>query len=194
MTGAEVATQLLSAQGVHDVKVEHVAGYLSDHYDPRSKTVRLSDATYNSRSLAALGLAAHEVGHAMQHDTGYAALALRSGLVPIVNIGSRLGVPLFLIGWFMGASAGGMGEFGIILMYAGIVMFAAALVFSLVTLPVEFNASSRAMDMLERQNILFGDEAIPARRVLNAAALTYVAAAVSAALNLLRLILMARRR
>jgi Zn-dependent membrane protease YugP len=191
MTGAEVAIQLLASQGIHDVKVEHVPGHLTDHYDPRNKVVRLSDSVYGQRSLAALGVAAHEVGHAAQHDTGYAALAFRSAFVPVANIGSRMAMPLFFIGWIMGAGTGGLGE---MLMYAGIILFAAAVVFSLITLPVEFNASSRAMDMLERQNILFGDETHPAKKVLNAAALTYVAAAVMAMLQLLRFIMLARRR
>ena len=188
-TGAEVATQLLSAAGIRDVKIEATPGHLTDHYDPRDKTVRLSEAVYNQRSLAALGVAAHEVGHAIQHNQQYMPLAFRSGLFPVVNLGSKLSMPLLMIGLFMG-----YGGFGQWMLYAGILLFSFVVLFQVVTLPVEFNASSRALEMLEGQRILSADEAVPARKVLNAAALTYVAAAIMAALNLIRFILIAKSR
>lgn len=189
LTGMEVAKRLLSANGINDVKVEHVAGNLTDHYDPRDKTVRLSDAVYNKRSLAAIGVAAHEVGHAIQHNQEYGPLAFRSGLFPVVNLGSKLWMPLFMIGMFMGYSGFGMG-----MIYAGIALFSTVVLFQLITLPVEFNASSRAIDLLEQQNILSGLEAGPAKKVLDAAALTYVAAAVMSLMQLLRFIMIARNR
>lgn len=188
-TGVEVATQLLSAAGIRDVKVEATPGHLTDHYDPRDKTVRLSEAVYNQRSLAALGVAAHEVGHAVQHNQQYMPLAFRSGLFPVVNLGSKLSMPLLMIGLFMG-----YGGFGQWMLYSGILLFSFVVLFQVVTLPVEFNASSRALEMLEGQRILSPEETEPARKVLNAAALTYVAAAIMAALNLIRFILIAKSR
>ena len=189
MTGAEVASQLLAASGVRDVNIEAVPGHLTDHYDPRDKTVRLSEAVYNRTSLAAIGVAAHEVGHAIQHNEEYGPLAIRSGLFPVVSFGSRLSGPLLMIGILMGASG-----FGNWMLYAGILLFSFVVLFQLVTLPVEFNASSRAIEMLQSQNILSEQEAGPAKQVLDAAALTYVAAAITALLNLLRFIMIARGR
>lgn len=188
-TGAEVAAQLLNAADIRDVKIEATAGNLTDHYDPRDKTVRLSEAVFNQRSLAALGVAAHEVGHAIQHNQGYGPLAFRSGLFPVVNIGSRLSMPLLLIGLFLGS--GGFGDW---MLYAGILLFSFTVLFQVITLPVEFNASSRAISMLQSERILSESEAVPAKRVLDAAALTYVAAAIVSILNLIRFILIARRR
>ncbi|MCL2398712.1 MAG: zinc metallopeptidase [Defluviitaleaceae bacterium] len=188
-TGAEVAAQLLAAAGIRDVKIEATPGQLTDHYDPRDKTVRLSEAVHNVRSLAALGVAAHEVGHAIQHNQSYGPLAFRSGLFPVVNIGSRLSMPLLLAGLVMGA--GGFGDW---LLYAGIIMFSVTVLFQVVTLPVEFNASSRAISMLQSERILSESEAAPAKRVLDAAALTYVAATITSLLTLIRYILIARRR
>ena len=189
MTGAEVAAQLLAASGIRDVKIQAVPGRLTDHYDPQDKAVRLSEAVYAQRSLAAIGVAAHEVGHAIQHNRDYGPLALRSGLFPIVNLGSKLAMPLLMLGLFMGYSG-----FGNWMLNAGILLFSFVVLFQLVTLPVEFNASSRAIELLKNQNILSGAEAGPAKQVLNAAALTYVASAVMALLNLLRFLILARGR
>jgi len=193
MTGAEVAAQLLAASGIRDVKIEPVPGQLSDHYDPRDKVVRLSEAVYNQRSLAALGVAAHEVGHAIQHNEEYGPLAFRTGVLPVASIGSNAAMPLFMAGFFI-STMDGMGEFGMWLLWAGILLFSFAVLFQLVTLPVEFNASSRAIALLVEQRILSEQETVPAKKVLDAAALTYVAAAVMALLNLLRFIMIARGR
>ena len=188
-TGAQVAAQLLAASGIRDVKIQPTQGRLTDHYDPRDKTVRLSEAVYNQSSLAAIGVAAHEVGHAIQHNTDYMPLEFRSRLFPIVNIGSNLSMPLLMLGLFMGYSG-----FGNWMLNAGILLFSFVVLFQIVTLPVEFNASSRAIALLKEQNILTGDEAVPAKQVLDAAALTYVASAIMALLNLLRFIMIARGR
>jgi len=189
MTGAEVAAQLLAASGVRDVKIQAVKGQLTDHYDPRDKVVRLSEAVHSQRSLAALGVAAHEVGHAIQHSEDYGPLAFRTGLFPVVNLGSTLSMPLLMIGLLMSASG-----FGMWMLYAGILLFSFVVLFQLVTLPVEFNASSRAIALLQEQRILSESEAEPAKKVLDAAALTYVAAAVMSLLQLLRFIMLARGR
>ncbi len=181
ITGAEVARGILRSQGLDDVNVEMVAGTLTDHYDPRTKVVRLSSSVYNGSSLASLGVAAHETGHAIQHDQGYLPLNIRHSLVPIANFGSNLAFPLFFIGLFL-ASPG--------LLRAGIYLFAAVVAFQLVTLPVEFNASSRAMAILEGNGYVTGRELEGTRSVLNAAALTYVAAALVGILNLLRLLVL----
>ena len=185
LTGVEVARQLLAASDIRDVTVESTPGNLTDHYDPRSKTVRLSNSVYNQRSVAALGVAAHEVGHAIQHNHSYGPLAIRSGLLPAVSLGSKLSMPLLMIGLFMGFAG---------LFHLGIILFSFVVLFQLVTLPVEFNASSRAIALLQEQNILSASEAGPAKQVLNAAALTYVAAALMSVLNLLRFIMLARGR
>ena len=189
LTGAEVAAKLLLANGVKDVKIQQVAGSLTDHYDPAAKVVRLSESVYGQRSLAALGVAAHEVGHALQHNENYAPLAFRSGLFPVTTLCSRLSLPILLLGMFMGAS-----PFGIWMLYAGIIMFSFVFLFQVITLPVEFNASSRAVRMLESERLLSESETVPAKRVLDAAALTYVAAVIMTALQLLRFVMIARGR
>lgn len=183
MTGAEAARRLLNSQGIYDVTVRPVSGNLTDHYDPRTKVVNLSDSVYNATSVAAIGVAAHECGHAMQHNEGYAPLRFRSALVPVANFGSQLSWPLILIGVIFG----GLGS---PLVQIGILMFTLAVLFQLVTLPVEFNASSRAVKLLDSQGILAGDEVDGTRKVLGAAALTYVAAAATSILQLLRLIIL----
>lgn len=190
-TGADVARQLLISSGIYDVTVEHTAGNLTDHYDPRSKVIRLSDSVYNSTSIAALSVAAHETGHAAQHNQEYLPLSIRSGIFPVVNIGSTLSTPLIIAGILM-SSAGG--TLGLTLLYAGIILFSVVVMFQVVTLPVEFNASSRALAMLEDHNFLTNDEIKPAKKVLNAAALTYVAAAIVAIANLIRFVLIAASR
>ena len=182
MTGAQAAERILYQAGIRDVKVEHVRGNLTDHYDPSSKTVRLSDATYDSPSVAAVGVAAHECGHVLQHYQGYAPLKIRSALVPAANFGSRLGMPLILIGVLMGMNQ--------TLVSIGIWVFSLAVLFQIVTLPVEFNASNRAVQILDRQGILAGEEVGQCRKVLSAAALTYVAAAAASVLQLLRLVML----
>jgi len=189
MTGAEAAQRILQQNGIYDVAVEHVRGNLTDHYDPKNKVLRLSDATYGSNSVAAVGVAAHECGHALQHNVGYLPLRIRSAIVPAANIGSRLGIPIILLGVLLGSNY--------FLIELGIWVFSLAVLFQIVTLPVEFNASNRAMVMMERYGILGGDELRSTRKVLSAAAMTYVAAAASSILQLLRLVLLSggnRRR
>ena len=183
MTGAEAAQRLLNSQGIYDVTVRRVPGSLSDHYDPRTKTVNLSDDVYSSTSVAAIGVAAHECGHAIQHAVGYAPLNFRSALVPIANFGSQISWPLILIGILIGG-------FGSPIVQLGIILFSLAVLFQLVTLPVEYNASSRAVRLLDSTGILSGNEVDGTRRVLGAAALTYVAAAAGSILQLLRLIIL----
>lgn len=180
MTGAEVAERLLQNAGIQDVRIEHISGELTDHYDPSQKVLRLSDATYHSESVAAIGVAAHECGHAMQHQVGYLPIKLRSILVPVANFGSKLGIPLIIIGFILGLNS--------TLVPIGIWVFSLAVLFQIVTLPVEFNASSRAVKVLEQQGILSGEELGYCKKVLGAAALTYVAAAASSIIQLLRLI------
>ncbi len=182
MTGAEAAQRILQQNGIYDVAVEHVSGNLTDHYDPKNKVLRLSDATYASDSVAAVGVAAHECGHALQHNVGYLPLRIRSAIVPAANIGSRLGIPIILLGVLLGSNY--------FLIELGIWVFSLAVLFQIVTLPVEFNASNRAMVMMERYGILGGDELRSTRKVLSAAAMTYVAAAASSILQLLRLVLL----
>jgi Zn-dependent membrane protease YugP len=186
-TGAQVATQMLQNAGIYDVSVQRVAGNLTDHYDPRTKTLRLSQSVYDSTSVAALGVAAHETGHAIQHDVGYAPLGLRSMLVPLANFGSRLAIPLILIGFFF---SGG----GSTLVTIGILFFSLSVLFTLITLPVEFNASHRAIDLLVADGFLASDEIGGAKKVLSAAAMTYVAAAFAAVAQLLRLMAIFGRR
>ncbi|MBQ9699469.1 MAG: zinc metallopeptidase [Lachnospiraceae bacterium] len=190
LTGAEVAERILHREGIYDVSIEHVSGSLSDHYDPRSKVLRLSDSTYGSTSIAAAGVAAHEVGHAIQHARGYAPISLRSALVPVANIGSYASWILILIGLLF------TGESSQAWLTAGIICFAATVLFHLVTLPVEFNASSRAIRALTDCGVLYDNEIGGAKKVLNAAALTYVASAATAILQLLRLVILfgGRRR
>ena len=180
MTGAQAAERILQSQGIYDVAIQRVSGKLTDHYDPRNKTLNLSDAVYASTSVAAVGVAAHECGHAIQHARGYAPLSFRSALVPVANIGSQLSWLFIILGIFFGGSH--------TLIMIGILMFSAAVLFQLVTLPVEFNASGRALKLLSDTGILQKDEVSDTRKVLSAAALTYVAAATTAVLQLLRLL------
>ena len=188
MNGAQVAQRVLQAAGIYDVQVRHVSGSLTDHYDPRTKTVNLSDPVYNSTSVAALGVAAHECGHAIQHAKSYAPLSIRSALVPIANFGSMLAWPVILIGLLFNTRSSGL------IIDIGILLFSAAVLFQLVTLPVEFDASRRALVMLRTQGILADDELKYTRRVLKSAALTYVASAAAAILQLLRIILITNGR
>lgn len=188
LTGKMAARKILDANGLYNVRIEHIAGNLSDHFDPRSNVVRLSDSTYASASVAAVGVAAHEVGHAIQYAKGYTPMKIRSAVIPLTNIGSTLSYPLVLIGLIFNSA---LGDF---LINAGIILFLAVVVFQFATLFVEFNASSRAMKTLENDHILEGDELSMSRKVLTAAALTYVAALFTAIVNLLRLLLIAGRR
>ena len=188
MNGAQVAQRVLQAAGIYDVQVRHVSGSLTDHYDPRTKTVNLSDPVYNATSVAALGVAAHECGHAIQHAKSYAPLSIRSALVPIANFGSMLAWPVILIGLFFNTRSSGL------IIDIGILLFSAPVLFQLVTLPVEFDASRRALVMLRTQGILADDELKYTRRVLKSAALTYVASAAAAILQLLRIILITNGR
>ncbi|QED48418.1 zinc metallopeptidase [Cytobacillus dafuensis] len=180
MRGAEVARRILDANGLYHVGIEEIRGHLTDHYDPRSKTVRLSSSNYHGHSVAAAAIAAHEVGHAIQDQQDYAFLRFRHALVPVANLGSNFSWILILIGMFAGLS-------GFVLL--GIIFMASAVIFQLVTLPVEFNASNRAMDQVIALGVIRNDEEKETRKVLNSAALTYVAAAAVAVLELLRLIL-----
>lgn len=179
-----MVADLLRRNGNHAVSVGRVSGNLTDHYDPRSEKLNLSEGVYGSASVAALGIAAHEAGHAMQKKEGYAPLKLRTAVVPMVNIGSSLSTPLFMLGLIFAWQP---------LVYAGIALFSLSTIFALITLPVEFDASRRAVDMLTSAGYVTGEEERGVRKVLNAAALTYVAAAVTSLLTLLRLLLLARR-
>ena len=183
MTGAEAARQLLNSQGIYDVQIRQVADSLPDHYDPRTKTVNLSESVYGSTSVAAIGVAAHECGHAMQDASEYVPLRLRGSMVPVVNIGAQLSWPMILIGVLIG----GMGS---PIVSLGILLFSLSVLFQLVTLPVEFNASARAVRLLDSTGILRGEEVGYTKQVLGAAALTYVAAAAGSILQLLRLIIL----
>ena len=190
MTGAQVAERLLRSAGIQDVSVGHVSGELSDHYNPATKVVNLSDSVYGSTSVAAIGVAAHECGHAIQHAKGYFPLNLRTWFVPIANFGSKLAWPLILLGFFINSQSSQM------IIDAGIFLFSFAVIFQIITLPVEFNASSRALLLLEQQGILSEQELPYTKKVLGAAALTYVAAVASSILQLLRIIMLfgGRRR
>lgn len=188
LTGREAAERILRANGIYDVTVRHIPGNLTDHYDPRNKTLGLSDSTYGSASVAAIGVAAHECGHAVQHATGYAPLKFRGALVPVANFGSTLAWPLILIGLFIGSNT------AVLFINLGILLFSAAVLFQLVTLPVEFNASDRAVKVLEKTGMLYPEEIRQTKAVLGAAALTYVASAASAILQLIRLLLITGRR
>ena len=187
MTGAQVAQKILQYNGIYDVQIEHVRGNLTDHYDPSKKVLRLSDSVYGSTSVAAIGVAAHECGHAVQHQVGYVPIKIRSVLVPAANIGSKLGLPLILLGVIFGGA-------GSTLAQIGIWVFALAVLFQIVTLPVEFNASSRALQILEGNGMLASGEMKGAKRVLRAAAMTYVAALATAIANLLRILAMRGNR
>ena len=184
LTGAETAEKILRSQGITNVAVAPCRGHLSDHYDPRSNTVFLSEGVYNSNSVAACGIAAHECGHAIQHAQGYAPLKLRAALVPITNLGSNLAMPLVLIGLLFSSFS-----YGFYIALAGVICFATATVFQLVTLPVEFNASRRALSVLESEGIVSSDEKSGVRKVLRAAAMTYVAALFVSLANLLRILI-----
>ena len=183
MTGAEAAKRLLNSQGIYDVQVRKVAGNLTDHYDPRNKTLNLSESVYDSPSVAAIGVAAHECGHAMQDNVGYVPLKLRGAIVPVANIGSQAAFPLIIIGVLIG----GMGS---PLVNIGLILFSLAVIFQLITLPVELNASRRAITLLDQVGILGGQEVNQTRKVLGAAALTYVAALAASVLQLLRLVIL----
>lgn len=186
MTGAQTAEAILRSKGIHDVRVEHIRGNLTDHYDPSKKVVRLSDSVYNSTSVAAIGVAAHECGHVMQHHEGYAPLNIRTALVPAANIGSRIGIPIVILGLILGSNS--------VLVTIGIWVFSLAVLFQIVTLPVEFNASKRALICIEQYGIVTGDERRKSEKVLKAAAYTYVAAAAASVLQLLRLVMLSNRR
>lgn len=190
LTGKEAAEEILRRNGIYDVRVVHIPGNLTDHYNPGNKTLGLSDTVYQSSSVAAVGVAAHECGHAVQHARGYAPLAIRGALVPVANFGSAMAWPLILIGLLI------TGETSVFLINLGILLFCAAVLFQLVTLPVEFNASRRAVDVLGASGMLYPDELSSVKKVLRAAALTYVAGAASAILQLLRLLILTggRRR
>jgi Zn-dependent membrane protease YugP len=181
MTGAEVAKRLLADGGLPEVKIEQIAGNLSDHYDPRTKVLRLSEDISQSDSVAALGVAAHEVGHAIQHKQAFGAFQIRQSIVPVASFGSSLAIPLFIAGMIFSSLK---------LMDLGIILFSAAVAFQLVTLPVEFNASSRALVLLQSRGYLVEKEVGEAKKVLNAAALTYVAATAMAVMQLVRLLIL----
>jgi hypothetical protein len=190
LTGREMAKAIMTRNGITDVAIEEVGGVLSDHFDPGTKKVRLSSTNYGGSSLASIAVAAHEVGHVLQHAQGYAPLAIRSAIVPVAGFASNLAFPLFFIGFIFG----GHGQFARILMDLGILFFTGAVLFQLVTLPVEFDASKRAMVQLTETGALAPQEVSGAKRVLDAAALTYVAAAAMAALQLVRMMLLRRSR
>ncbi|MBQ4338160.1 MAG: zinc metallopeptidase [Clostridia bacterium] len=180
ITGVQAAQTVLTYYGITDVTIQRCAGTLSDHYNPRNKTLNLSQGVYDSDSIAAVGIACHEVGHAIQHATGYAPIKIRNFLVPICNIGSSLGLPLAIIGYVMGFEP---------LVSIGLILYSLIAVFQFITLPVEFNASSRAMAAIEERGLLYDDETGKARKVLSAAAMTYVASLIVSLANLLRLVL-----
>lgn len=185
LTAAEVARKILDANGLYNIRIEHVAGDLTDHYSPKENVIRLSDATFNSASVAAIGVAAHECGHAIQHQVGYLPIKIRNGIVPIVNISNALSMPIFILGIILSIGP---------LAMAGALLFGMVLVFQLVTLPTETNASRRAMKTLDEMAILEGDELKGARKTLTAAAMTYMAAVAATALQFLRLVMLANRR
>ena len=187
LTGAQTAERILHANGIYDVSIEHISGNLTDHYDPGNKVLRLSDSVYGSSSVAAVGVAAHECGHAIQHNKSYAPLSIRAAIVPAANIGAAISWPLILVGLMIGTRSASF------FITAGILLFSLSVLFQIVTLPVEINASSRALRALSDMGILYGDEVSKTRKVLSAAALTYVAAAASSILQLVRLIMIGRR-
>lgn len=186
ITGAEAARRVLMNSGINDVTIEHISGNLTDHFDPRSKVIRLSDSVYNSTSVSAIGVAAHEAGHAVQHEVGYTPIKIRSALIPVTQFSSTLSMPLIFIGLLLPSYGW--------LAIAGIVLFSVAVLFQLVTLPVEFNASRRAIEKLETTGLLYGEEIKGAKKVLSAAAMTYLAAMITSVLTLLRLLLIVGRR
>ncbi len=182
MTGAQVAERILNSQGIYDVSVQRVEGSLTDHYNPSTKVVNLSETVYSSTSVAAIGVAAHECGHAIQHAKGYVPLSLRTAIVPVANISSKIAWPLLFVGLLINSRS------SMTFIYAGIICFSLALIFQIVTLPVEFNASARALKLLTSNGILSDDEVGKTRKVLTAAALTYVAAVAASILQLLRIL------
>jgi len=186
LTGAEAAQRILQMNGIYDVTVQHIQGELNDHYDPRNKTLSLSDATYGSTSVAAIGVAAHECGHAMQHNDGYVPLTIRGSLVPVANFGSMAAWPFIILGLFLNNASSMM------FINIGIILFSAAVLFQFVTLPVEFNASRRAEQQLSA--LISGEEVGAVKKVLSAAALTYVASAAAMVLQLLRIFLLRNNR
>lgn len=185
MTGYDSARKILDANGLHHIKIEKVAGNLTDHYDPKNNVIRLSESVYDRPTVAAMGVAAHEAGHAVQHSVGYAPIKWRNTVLPVANIGSQAAVPLAILGLLFGFEP---------LVSAGIILFAAVVLFQLVTLPVEFNASNRAIEILGSSGMLNTNEVKGVKKVLSAAAMTYVAAALASVMNLLRLILISRNR
>ena len=185
MTASEVAERILKGAGISDVRIERIEGELTDHYDPKNKVVRLSEGVYYSTSVAAIGVAAHECGHVLQHYNGYLPIRVRNAIVPVVSFGSNLSWPLILLGVLFGLTK---------LVDIGIILFTLVLLFQIVTLPVEFNASKRAIGVIRDTGILYGDEITGAKKVLNAAALTYVAGVIATALQVLRLFLLFGRR
>jgi Zn-dependent membrane protease YugP len=186
-TAEEVARKILDSMGLYDVRIERVPGNLTDHYDPRARVLRLSESVYGSESIAAIGVAAHEAGHAIQHAKGYVPLTVRNSLVPVANLGANLAWPLVILGFFMGAP-------GLQLINIGILLFSAAVLFQVITLPVEFDASNRAIALLQSNALFTREDIEPARKVLQAAALTYVAAALVSIMQLLRLIIIRNSR
>ncbi len=189
ITGAQAARQILDSNGLYHVSIERISGSLTDHYDPKANVVRLSESVYNSTSVAAVGVAAHECGHAVQHASDYMPIKIRQAIIPITNFGSKLWYIVFIVGLALAST-----ELGTGLIYAGIILFALVVLFQLVTLPVEFNASSRALKTLESYNILENDELSKAGKVLRAAAMTYVAAVANALIQLLRLLAIANNK
>lgn len=185
VTGAQAARLVLDQNGLQNIPIEQISGKLTDHYDPRANVIRLSSEVYNGTSTASIGVACHEVGHAIQHATGYTPIKIRSAIVPITNIGSKLAVPLIIVG----IACSSLSEFFVWLAYIGIIAFSLTVVFQLVTLPTEFNASSRALETIRANNILTNEELKGSRKVLSAAAMTYVAALAVAVGQLLRLLI-----
>lgn len=188
LTGAQAAQRILNGAGIYDVRIEHISGNLTDHYDPRDKVLRLSDTVYGSMSVAAIGVAAHECGHAIQDDTSYAPLRIRNAFVPVANFGTKAALPIILLGLIFGSSY--------TLIQIGLLCFACGTLFQLITLPVEFDASARAVDILGNTHMLSDEELKSTGKVLSAAAMTYVAAAAASILSLLRLMILfgGRRR
>lgn len=190
LTGEQAARQVLAAHGIHNVRIEQVSGKLSDHYDPKANVIRLSPEVYGSISTAAIGVACHEAGHAVQYAQEYGPIKLRAAIIPVTNIGSKLAMPLILLGIILNF----LGEISYVFIYIGIICFSLSLLFQLITLPVEFNASRRAVKTMETSHILYEDELKGAKKVLSAAAMTYVAATAVALAQVLRLLLIFGRR
>ena len=190
ITGAEAAKRVLYAHGINDVQITHVSGNLTDHYDPQSNTIRLSDSVYSNSSTAAIGVACHEAGHAVQYAKNYAPIKLRAAIIPVTNLGSKLAMPLILLGIVLNF----LGEFSYTFVYLGIACFGLSFIFQLITLPVEFNASRRALQAIDNQELLTAEELKGAKKTLQAAAMTYVAATAVALAQLLRLIMIFGKR